>query len=142
LASLLARLPDPPPEPVRLIGILLVSQGLLRLVFLAIRLRPIELAHGLNTLTWLSAALGVATTAAGLLALQRYALARELGSAFSAAGLIYQLHGLANVVQMGWASHLALTTWIAIVGYTGIDAAAVVVLWTTPYYRTGLRTER
>jgi hypothetical protein len=144
LALLVPRLPDPPPEPVRLVGILLVTQGVLRLVFLPINVHQVGLALGLNIFTAytiLAAVFGAAATAAGALALQRFALARGFALAFCAAGVLYELWSVVDIVRLGWASRLPLDTWIVILGFTGIDAVGLLVFRTSPYYRADARTQ-
>jgi hypothetical protein len=134
--SQFAQLPEPLPEPVRLVGILLVVQGLLRLALLSWPLLRFGLAY-VNIFTVMSAVLGFAGIAAGILALQRYALARGFGLVFCAIGLLYQLYGLGQILYNHFEFRLPWTSWVLIPAYIAIYAIGLVVFVSSPYYKAG-----
>lgn len=98
--SLVAQLPDPPPEAVRVVGILLVVQGLLRLAFLTMLILQGGIDE-INIYVVAAALIGAGGVAAGVLALQRFAVARIrlrlLCDLSALSGLYPRLHSLQRV---------------------------------------------
>jgi hypothetical protein len=73
-----------------------------------------------NVFTFITLLLGIAGIAAGILTLQRYAVARLFGIGFCAIGLLFQLYGIINIIRSGYASRLSVATWIVIPVYVAI----------------------
>jgi hypothetical protein len=132
-SSTFTQLPEPLPEPIRLAGILLVAQALLRLALLAMPMMRFGLF--INIFTVISLALAVGGIAAGVLALQRFALARGFGLAFCAVALLYQLYGVGTFIFAGSLFRLPLTSLFLILVYTAIYAACLVIFAQSPYYK-------
>jgi|SRR5579871_3608233 len=132
-SSPFVQLPEPLPEPIRLAGILLVAQALLRLALLAMPM--VRFGFFFNIFTAISVALAVGGIAAGVFALQRFALARGFGLAFCAVALLYQLYGIGTFVYAGSLFRLPLTSLFLILAYIGIYAACLVIFAQSPYYK-------
>jgi hypothetical protein len=132
--SLLIQLPEPLAEPVRLAGILLVVQALLRLVFLAMTLLRVGLAS-INIITVTTAIIGFVGIMAGVLSLQRYALARPFSLVFCTIGLLFQLYFLCNIIYSGYIFRISLLTWLLTTAYIAVYAIGLVVFAMSPYYK-------
>ena len=132
--SVLGQLPEPLPEPVRLVGILLILQGLLRLAFLAMTLFRIGLAY-VNVFTFVTVIIGVAGIAAGFLTLQRYALARPFSLVFCAIGLLLQLYFLGNIIFNGYLLHVSLLSWLLTFAHITVYVICLGVFTLSRYYK-------
>lgn len=132
--SLFAQLPQPLPEPLRLVGILLAVQGLLRLAFVGWPLLRVGFAYA-SVFTLIAVLLGFAAIAAGVLTLQRYALARGFGLALCAVGVLYQLVSLGLIFYNHYAFRLASTTWLLTAAYITVYVMASIVFVMSPYYK-------
>jgi hypothetical protein len=131
-----AQLPEPLPEPLRLVGILLAVQGLLRLALVGWPLLRFGFAYA-NIFSLILVLLGVAGIAASVLTLQRYALARGFGLAFCAVGLSYQLYSLGQILYNHYEFRLPWTSWLLMPAYIAIFAIGLVVFVVSPYYKVG-----
>lgn len=130
--SLVAQLPDPPPEAVRVVGILLVVQGLLRLAFLTMLILQGGIDE-INIYVVAAALIGAGGVAAGVLALQRFAVARGFGFAYCAICLLYQVFIFGSILYNGYS--LTMTAWFLIPAYIAIYALGIVVFAVSPYYK-------
>jgi hypothetical protein len=134
--SVLAQLPEPLSESVRLVGILLIVQALLRLAFLAMTLLRVGLAY-VNGFTFVTIITGIAGLVAGLLALQRYALARPFGLAFCAIGLLLQVYFVGNIIFMGYLLRVSPLNWLLTLVHIAVYAIGLGIFTLTQYYKAG-----
>ncbi|MGO9008409.1 MAG: hypothetical protein ACLQIQ_20485 [Beijerinckiaceae bacterium] len=131
----LAKPSDTLPTPVLIIGILLIIQAVVRGALLAILLLQIPAAFFnhpqfvIMSVT-LPAILALAGAVAGLLALRRSPAARGVGLTFCGLGLLFQLYGVANIINAASTSpsfHLVWTAWILIPAHIIIYVAGLIV---------------
>jgi hypothetical protein len=131
----LAKPSDTLPTPMLVIGILLIVQAVVRGAFLAVLLSQARATffnypQFVITSIIIPAALAVAGIAAGLLTLQRSPAARGVGLAFCGLGLLFQLYGVANIINSAStlpSIHLPLTSWILIPAHIVIYVAGLIV---------------
>ncbi|MGP0060801.1 MAG: hypothetical protein ACLPID_16100 [Beijerinckiaceae bacterium] len=123
------------PAPMRVIGILLIVQALVRGAFLAILLFQIPAAifnrpQFVIMSIIIPAALAVAGIAVGILTLQQSPAARGVGLTFCGLGLLFQLYGVANIISAAStlpSIHLPLMSWILIPAHIVIYVAGLIV---------------